>query len=156
MHPEEKKQVVEDLNKELSDFEESAEHDAVYSFKRPPRSHSERLAVLSEADRRYEVHREYLEGTVAPQMRPLTGRLNSLDSGKKEPNYPPNVNMTRLLLPRSSEQAQQSEVIIAGLQRRAYTHSTFVGDLISDTNPDTVVVDLPPDEPYFVRGTPSS
>lgn len=87
---------------------------------RPPKSVSEVIETLKQADARYEAGKEYLFGAAAnPQ---LSYKKRAAESSY-EPlsSVPKGMTLSRFYYPPS-----KSEIILVGLKRRAIIHSSYL------------------------------
>ncbi|TNV80742.1 hypothetical protein FGO68_gene107 [Halteria grandinella] len=144
--------VMQDFIKEQEDKKVGEE--AGVRLIRPPKTVKEALNTLKEADERYDSNKGYLYGSAAMASGKLPKRAS--DGAKTEradplENVPKGITLQRLYYPPS-----KSEIILVGVKQRVVVHSSFVYDLLQEMRPESIFVQLPPDNPLFIRNPKTS
>ena len=167
---EEVKDIMRDIEIEESDEDYVAEANQSsqleVKFRRPPKTATEILKTLKEADQRYDASLEFLAGgkEQAKSVQTEDDKMKKRAEQKKSlfDNIPPGVTISRLEYPVyvNGKQAM-STVILLGVKQRAIIHASFVNgkpppsdptlDFLEAIKPETVFLQVPPDLPLFIK-----
>ena len=114
--------------------------------RRPPQTSKETIETLKEADQRYEASKTFLFGSDQAANKAKSTPRPGEEAYDPLTNVPRGMTLSRLFYPPS-----KSEIVLVGLKRRAPVHSSYIYDLLQEMRPETVFVQLNPDQPYFIK-----
>lgn len=81
----------------------------------------------------------------------MSGGEKIIEDSKKKKRKLSEVLPKKVEIRRLSYPPTKSEVLVVGVDWYSYIHATLVKDILHELNPETVIVDIPCDEPYFVK-----
>ena len=136
------KALIDNADKEIEDYDFENRVKSPYWFKAPPTSDEEKIKLMEEVDHWLNKYGKFLAGTH------IQLDLDEQRKKKLAELLPQKLEVWRLRYPPT-----ETEIFMVGVDRYSYMHATWIKDLLNDVRPENIFVELPCDEPYFVKNT---